>query len=162
MMASLFQEQLPAACLQQVHHRLDSWHFNFASVAPILGLKGCLLHYVTYQSSDSHSYVLGGQCQARHHVCYCSSYKLVMGTCLFLSGCYGVLAVLAPKACYGLQAVMASLILLLWTQVLVCVHACRSTRHLWYVCLLDLSLLLWNLSLCCSCTTHGGGGHLSS
>ena len=54
-----------------------------------------------------------------------------MGSCLFL-------LFFACKACYGFQAVMASLILLLWTQVLVCVHACRSIPLLWYmyVCVL--------------------------
>ena len=117
MRASLFQELLPAVSLQQVCHLLDCWHFSFASVAPMLGLRGLFALVIPWRSN----HVLGGWCQARHHVCYCLSYKLVIGTCLVLPSCYGFSAVLAPKACYGLQAAMASLFLLLLTQILVCV-----------------------------------------
>ena len=41
-------------------------------------------------------------------------------------------------------------------------HSYGSTPLLCNVCLLDFSGLLWCLSLCCSCTTHGEGAHLSS
>ena len=60
----------------------------------LAAMTGLLL--IPLQSNHVH----GGWWHAHHHVCYCLSYKPVMGTCLFL-------AVLALKACYGLQAVMA-------------------------------------------------------
>ena len=68
--------------------------------------------------------VLGGWCHERRRVGYCLSYELVMGICSFLPSCYGLSAVLAPKTCYRLQAVMASSVMDLSFK---CVHACGCT-----------------------------------